>query len=118
MDKCACKGDFLEKFIQPSILTLLVQENLHGFLILKRLNESRIMDYSSIDPAGLYRTLKKMEGNGLLDANWVADAAGKQIKVYAITAEGKHCLANWLKTLNEYQADIDRLAQAVAQSLV
>ena len=62
--KCACKGDFLDRFIQPSILLLLSTESMHGFSIYKRLQDSDIMDYSGIDPTGLYRTLKKMEDAG------------------------------------------------------
>jgi hypothetical protein len=43
MKKCACKGVFLDKFIQPAILSLLYNENLHGFSILKKLDEKNII---------------------------------------------------------------------------
>ena len=73
MKKCACRGSFLERFIQPSILLLLNEEPMHGFSILKKLYKSDVMDYSSIDPTGLYRTLKKMEESGLLVSRIEAD---------------------------------------------
>ena len=73
MKKCACRGSFLERFIQPSILLLLNEEPMHGFSILKKLYKSDVMDYSSIDPTGLYRTLKKMEESGLLTSRIETD---------------------------------------------
>ena len=68
MQKCACQGSFLERFIQPSILLLLNRGPMHGFSILKSLYKSDLMDYSSLDPTGLYRMLKKMEESGILSS--------------------------------------------------
>lgn len=117
MAKCACKGSFLERFIQPYVLLTLSGESMHGFSIYKKLLESEIIDYSGVDPTGLYRTLKKMETNGLIFSKWsVADSAQPR-KVYSITADGVECLKHWKVTLNQYKNDIEKLATAVSQSL-
>ena len=107
MKKCACRGSFLERFIQPSILLLLNEEPMHGFSILKKLYKSDVMDYSSIDPTGLYRTLKKMEESGLLTSRIV----------YEITDEGRVCLVFWRATLLDYRDRIDRLARAIPETI-
>lgn len=117
MDKCACKGSFLDRFIQPSVLMLLNKESLHGFSIYKTLSESDIMDYSGIDPTGLYRTLKKMEEAGLLISKWDTDTTSQARRIYTITQDGKDCLKSWRKTLISYKNSIESLTNAVSKSI-
>lgn|GEM_PF-616396 len=116
-DKCACKGAFIDRFVQPSILVLLSKEKMHGFSILRKLQESKDIDYSSIDPTGLYRALKKMESSGIISGEWCTDESAQPRKVYTITDEGRQCLAFWKETLTGYALSIERLAQAVSDSL-
>ncbi len=117
MKKCACRGSFLERFVQPAILMLLNNEPLHGFSIYKKLIDSDIVDYSGIDPTGLYRTLKKMEDAGILISEWDIENIAQAKRVYRITADGKECLKHWQKTLFSYKENIDRLAKAVSRSI-
>ena len=117
MGKCACKGAFLEKFIQPSILIELAGEDLHGFLILEKLKESNCIDYSGIDPAGLYRMLKKMEKAELLTSVWDTEGSALPRRIYSITELGRQCLSNWEKTLIEYADTINKLSKAVSETI-
>ena len=117
MVKCACKGAFLERFIQPSVLMFLAKEELHGFSILKKLEKSKVADYSDVDPTGLYRTLKRMEGVGLLVSKWDTESGAQPRRMYQITQEGRHCLAFWERTLKEYAATIGNLSRAVSKSI-
>lgn len=117
MTKCACKGSFLDRFIQPSILMLLNKESMHGFSIHKSLVESDIMDYSGIDPTGLYRMLKKMEESGLLISQWDTDTSAQARRIFTITEDGKHCLKYWGKTLVTYKNSIENLTNAVLKSI-
>ena len=116
-DKCACKGSFLDRCVQPSILMLLMKEDLHGFSILKKLYSIEVMDYSSLDPTGLYRTLKKMEEAGLLRSKIDAGSEIQLRRIYSITDEGKICLIFWIDTLQDYRKRIDSLASAVRESV-
>ena len=63
---------------------------MHGFSILKKLYKSDVMDYSSIDPTGLYRTLKKMEESGLLVSRIESDG-GLQAKRSASSSGARRC---------------------------
>ena len=118
MKKCACIGSFLYRLIQPSILLMLYKEKkMYGYSVYKKLIESDVINYKGIDPTGLYRTLKKMEDNGLLISEWETDDTAKPVKVYGITKEGQHCLKNWQTTLSVYRKDIERLEKAVSDSL-
>lgn len=107
----------MERFIQPSILMYLHAEKLHGFSLLKKLREGNIVDYSGLDPTGLYRMLKKMESAGLLTSEWDLENSSQPRRMFAITDEGKECLAYWEKTLNEYADTIKKLSKAISASL-
>lgn len=117
MTKCPCKGSFLERFIQPAILIFVTKEPLHGFSIYKKLVTSDFMDYSGIDPSGLYRTLKKMEESGLLISEWDTSNLPQAKRIYHITEEGKCCLQNWKKTLSSYKESIEHLILAISKSI-
>lgn len=117
MTKCACKGSFLDKLIQPSILVLLSKESMHGFSIHKALIESDVMDYSGIDPTGLYRTLKKMEEAGVLKSEWDTDTTAQARRIYTMTEDGRDCLKYWGKTLDSYKKSIESLTAAVQKSI-
>ncbi len=112
--KCACKGFFLDRLIQPAVLLYLSREDLHGFSLLKKLAESDFMDREGVDPTGLYRTLRKMEQDGLLNSRWdLAEAPPR--RVYSLTGEGRDCLANWQETLVRYRGRLDRLVRALEE---
>jgi len=112
--KCACKGDFLERFVQPVILMFLSRESLHGFSILKKLEKDTVANASDVDPTGLYRTLKKMEKAGLLASIWDMETGPQPRRIYQITPAGRQCLATWEKTLREYAETIGSLSRAVS----
>lgn len=54
-DKHPCKGDFLDKFVQPAILAALCDGPAYGLLLLERLGGSP-GEVANI--AGFYRSLK------------------------------------------------------------
>lgn len=114
--KCACKGFFLDKLIQPAILVMLKEAPSHGFQLISCLEESRMVAGNTLDPAGLYRTLKKMEESGLLTSHWQAAPPGKPKRIFTITEEGSHCLANWHETLTAYQENIQLMLAQIEAS--
>ena len=75
------------------------------------------MDYSGVDPAGLYRMLKKMESAGLLTSEWDTESSAQPRRIFSITAEGRMCLSYWEKTLVEYADTINKLSESVSKSL-
>ncbi|MEA4988790.1 MAG: helix-turn-helix transcriptional regulator [Anaerovorax sp.] len=116
--KCACKGSFLDKFIQPSVLLCLYEEPAYGSLIFKRIMDKNPDTIDSIDPTGFYRTLKKMETSGLLNSEWDSvDNDSQKRKIYSITEEGKSCLSNWKNTLFQYQKTIDSLITQISETI-
>ena len=114
-DKCACRGDYLEKFIQPAILKILFKEPHHGFYILNKLSETSIFEGNAPDPTGMYRTLKKMEEAGLLKSEWDTENSPQPRRIYSITDEGRECLKAWAITLESYSRKIGELSKEISE---
>lgn len=114
-DKHPCKGDYLDKFIQPAILSLLTEHAAHGFYLLEELERRGLV--SNADAAGFYRTLRRLEQDGKLTAEWEVGGGEKPRKIYTITEKGVRCLQNWQKTLHDYIHLVQRISLAVDGAL-
>lgn len=107
--KCSCKGRNLDKLVQPKILTILAQKNLHGYLIIQELENKKLVQEDKLDRTGIYRTLQTLEQRELVVSQWEIDGTGPSKKIYSITEAGKECLANWIETLEDYKRVIDTI---------
>ncbi len=114
-EKCACRGSFLDKLLQPVLLVVLSKGENHGFKIINDIKESGMVSGDSLDPAGLYRTLKRMESAGLVTSRWDVETDAKPKRIYAITEEGSHCLAIWKNTLTDYRNNIDNMIKGISE---
>ena len=114
VDKCACRGSFLDKFLQPALLVVLTKGSSHGFQMISDLEQSGMVSGDSLDPAGLYRTLKRMEAGGLVESYWDTESGSKPKRIYSITEAGHHCLGTWEETLKEYRDNIDAILGGIA----
>ncbi|UWG98719.1 helix-turn-helix transcriptional regulator [Dehalobacter sp. DCM] len=107
INKCSCLGYNLDKLIQPKILITLNRQDepLHGYRIIELLNENFFCN-NHVDSTGIYRALKTLEEHNILGFEWDTTGTGPAKKTYWLTEAGKKCLANWIKTLKEYQKNI------------
>lgn len=114
--KCACKGGNLDRFIQPIILLILLDEVDTGYGIYKKMAEFSMFRETRPDATGVYRYLKIMEQRGLLEQFESREAENKYKMKYRITKEGMDCLKNWEHTLNEYAESILELVGRMKQT--
>ncbi len=103
-------GKTLDHFLQPTILHLLKKEEAHGFALIQRISETPMFRNTYPDPSGLYRYLKKMEQQGLLDSREEVQADFPAKKIYFITDHGRKCLENWAETINDYKVRLEELS--------
>jgi biotin synthase len=105
--KCSCKGYNLDKLLQPNILILLAEKNLHGYSIIKELESKNLFLGEKVDNTGVYRALKTLEEKKLVRSEWHVDDTGTAKKIYTMTCDGHECIENWIKTLEAYKKIID-----------
>jgi len=114
---CPCTGKTLARLVRPAILTLLARDPLHGYELLKRLTPLGLFHGQAPDATGVYRSLREMESEGLVVADWDLAERGPAKRRYTITPDGRACLARWIATLSDYQAAIGQLLGLAQLSL-
>ena len=94
----------VERFVEPSLLLLLRERPLHGYELLERLSELGVE--GRVDIGNLYRLLRALEEEGLVQSEWSADLPGPAKRTYELTAEGRRLLDRWAEALNRAQGTI------------
>jgi PadR family transcriptional regulator PadR len=112
-NQCACSGKSLGRLLQPTIMTVLAGEPLHGYRILQRLGEMEMFRGHPPDATGVYRFLKSMEKDGLVTSTWDLADSGPARRRYELTADGRACLAQWTETLEAYRQAVTEVLAAL-----
>lgn len=110
--ECACEGGSLDKLIQPAILVVLAQGPLHGYRLAEQIGQSPMFGGQKPDVSGIYRFLKTMEKQGMVESSWDVAKSGPAKKSYQITNAGERCLERWIKTLEHHRQGITELLRA------
>jgi len=66
---CNSLTSSMEKLTQPAILVLLAQDRAHGYDLIQKLNQLESID-GELEAATVYRTLRRMEREGLISSQW------------------------------------------------
>lgn len=100
--------------LRPSILIQLMQEDQHGYALLEGVEEFNF-DIDHVDPSLIYRTLRKMEDDQLLESYQGAESLGPKRKIYHILPKGQAYLSQLIESLIQRQKEIEHLVQAYQQ---
>jgi poly-beta-hydroxybutyrate-responsive repressor len=87
----------VERFGEPALLLLLSEGPAHGYDLLDRLPE--LLPEERIDMGNLYRVLRGLEEEGIVDSEWDAGAPGPAKRVYELTDDGRALLDAWAEGL-------------------
>lgn len=104
-DRCRCEGGQPKNFARPCLLLLLAEAPAHGYELLDRL---RPFGFEVNDPAGVYKTLRQMEPEGLVTSEWELSARGPARRVYSLTTDGRDLLEAWAFTLEHNRVILGR----------
>jgi PadR family transcriptional regulator PadR len=85
MDAAPTPPALPKDFLRACLLLLLREEPAHGYDLLERITAFGLDDS---DPGGLYRTLRRLEEDGLVHSAWEPSASGPQRRIYEITRAG------------------------------
>ena len=94
-------------FLQPCLLLLLSEGPQHGYSLMEALAQRRLLG-AEVDVGNLYRTLRRMEAEGLVESAWSGPGRGPQRRVYRVTGRGVEILRSWAGTLEERTALMNR----------
>ncbi len=92
-------------FLTPFVLLAVSLQRAHGYAIEDYL---RGFGLFGITMSTLYRTLRQMEKDGLLESTWEPGPTGPARRVYTITGPGDAWLATSAAMLDAYRGTINR----------
>ena len=76
-------------------------------VILLSLREWNSYGFEAMNPGTLYRTLRQMEKDGIVESTWETSRGGPARRMYTITDAGKSYLDFWARSLEQYQQTMD-----------
>lgn len=85
-------------YLRPCLLLLLGERSSYGYDLLVQLGE---MGFAQLDPGRLYRTLRAMEQEGLVESSWEGSDLGPPRRTYFLSREGAEWLHAWAGALRE-----------------
>src|SRR5256714_6936118 len=95
----------VERFVEPAVLLLLREGPRHGYELLERLPE--LVAEERVDVGNLYRIMRALEEDGIVESEWRADLPGPAKRTYRLTDDGRRLLADWAAALRGALAGID-----------
>jgi poly-beta-hydroxybutyrate-responsive repressor len=91
--------------LEPWLLLLLAKNPAHGYELLERLKT--LPDAPSADRGHLYRTLRRLEEQGLVTSTWQMPQAGPARHIYTLTTSGLQTLDAWTEHIRAARARLD-----------
>jgi PadR family transcriptional regulator PadR len=91
-------------FVEPCLLLLLRERPGHGYELVDRL---RALGLADGDSAGIYRTLRSLEREGLVRSVWRSSVAGPARRTYSLTAEGLSALDAVTREVRDARRTLD-----------
>ncbi len=100
----------IERFHEPALLLLLRERPRHGYELIEELPE--VAGGERADVGNLYRFLRRLEADGVVESEWHGDLPGPAKRTYTLTAAGEKLLDQWAEALRssreQVSAFIDR----------
>jgi len=88
-------GSKPQRYVQPSLLMALRDGESYGYQLIQAIGEYGFMR-SEAPPGMVYRHLRQMDEDGLVESRWDAEGDGPAKRVYSITPEGLEILDAWV----------------------
>jgi|GEM_PF-314095 len=104
-------------FLQPYMLLLLRDWNMHGYEVWERLM-TMVPGFGQGDRATVYRTLRQLEREGKVKSIWDTNTEGPAKRVYSLTEAGEEFLKIWAQGLDQYRQTLDFFFKAYTGGMV
>ena len=90
-----------KNFLVPYILLLLKGVPVHGYELMQRLTSC---GFQTIDPGNIYRMLRQLEKEELVNSEWDTSSTGPAKRLYSVTEAGEKYLDRYANQLENYQS--------------
>lgn len=94
----------VSRFAEPAALLALRGGESHGYDLAEAV--ATIAGAERVDYGNLYRLLRRLEAEDLVESEWKHDEPGRDKRTYRITEEGDDLLGAWAEALRETQRRI------------
>jgi PadR family transcriptional regulator PadR len=91
-------------WLVPVILLSLREWNSYGYELMER---TAAFGFEAMNPGTLYRTLRQMEKDGVVESEWETSRGGPARRVYTITDAGEAYLDFWAEALEQYRRNME-----------
>ncbi len=98
-------GERPPRFLRAFLLLFLSIEEAHGYELIEKLKEMGVK-YETYEVGYVYKTLRNMEKDGILESRWNVKEKGAAKRIYRITDKGKKSLGNWADVLSNIRDSI------------
>jgi poly-beta-hydroxybutyrate-responsive repressor len=88
------------RWMEPFVLVILAKGGTHGYAITGQLEDMGITG-GTVDVGQVYRTLRELEGAGLVTSSWATASAGPARREYELTKAGYGALDGWAAVMKE-----------------
>jgi len=101
-------------FMRGWMLALLRQSSMHGYQMLQTLSTFGL---ATFDPTTVYRTLRRLEEEGLVNSVWETGDTGPAKRMYTLTDTGEDFLKIWASSLEKYQQVLNRFFEIYSEQI-
>ncbi|WP_027721699.1 helix-turn-helix transcriptional regulator [Maridesulfovibrio zosterae] len=99
-----------QRYVQPSLLMALTNGSSYGYQLIQLIGEYGFLR-GDVPPGMIYRHLRQMDEEGLVDSKWDAQGDGPAKRVYSITPEGREILEAWIIHMEGQRDALDKFIQ-------
>ena len=99
-------GSKPQRYIQPSLLMALRDGNSYGYQLIQTIGEYGFMR-GEVPPGMIYRHLRQMDEEGLVESKWDSEGDGPAKRVYTITADGLEVLDSWVIHMSRQRDNLE-----------
>jgi len=102
------KADLLQGTLELLVLRLLQSGPLNGWDMMQRIRLAS-GEVLSVTPGALYPALHRLEGRGLISAEWGTSENNRQAKFYKLTAAGRRQLGAERETWERFTGAVEAI---------
>ncbi len=111
-NKCCLWNQYGRDILKVAILAVIKNSPSHGYSVLSDLEELGF-SVSKYHPSIIYRVLRNLEHEALVESQWQISGVGPARRIYKITPKGEEYLKQWVLKSKDYMGLIERLTDFI-----